>query len=129
MNMHPELRRAYDAEMTAAIEQYNANALEQAFSHLERAHILGQSFPIEHARSHWWMLKVGWKGRDFAEITGQLPRILGALLFSRVWVPVGNTGGAHVPPFKSMPIPTDLETLLDTYGRGQGVSRLVRPSK
>ncbi|MFZ1803640.1 MAG: DUF3703 domain-containing protein, partial [Nitrospira sp.] len=82
------------------------------------AHILGQSFPIEHARSHWWMLKVGWRRRDFVEIAGQLPRILGALLFSRMWVPIGNTGGARVSPFKSMPIPEDLQTLLDKYGRG-----------
>ncbi|HWF59800.1 MAG TPA: DUF3703 domain-containing protein [Nitrospira sp.] len=116
--MHPELRRAYDAEMTAAVSRYHDGDLRVAFSHLERAHILGQSFPIEHARSHWWMLKVGWRRRDFVEITGQIPRIVGSLLFSRIWTPSGNTGGAHVPPFKSMPIPADLQTLLDQYGRG-----------
>ncbi len=116
--MHPVLQQAYDAEMTAAVSQYDAGDLQLAFSHLERAHILGQSFPIEHARTHWWMLKVGWRCRDFVEIAGQLPRILGALLFSRMWVPIGNTGGARVPPFQSMPIPEDLQTLLDKYGRG-----------
>jgi hypothetical protein len=115
--MHPMLRQAYDAEMTAAVSPYGAGDLQLAFSHLERAHILGQSFPIKHARSHWWMLKVGWKRRDFVEIAGQLPRILGAFLFSRIWVPVGNTGGARVPPFTSMPIPEDLQTLLEKYGR------------
>ncbi len=115
--MHPELRRAYDSEMTSAVRQYYAGDLPLAFFHLERVHILGQSFPIEHARSHWWMLKVGWKRGDFVEIFGQLPRILGALLFSRIWVPVGNTGGARVPPFTSMPIPEDLRTLLEKYGR------------
>lgn len=116
--MHPELRRAYDAEMTAAIDQYNAGHLEPAFARLERAHILGQSFALAHARTHWWMLKIGWRCRDFVEIAGQLPRIMGALLFSQVWVPKGNTGGARVPPFKSMPIPPDLQTLLEKYGRG-----------
>jgi hypothetical protein len=116
--MHPVLRQAYRAEMTAAVSRYDAGDLQLAFSHLERAHILGQSFPIEHARTHWWMLKVGWRRRDFVEIAGQLPRILGALLFSRIWVPIGNTGGARVPPFQSMPIPEDLQTLLDKYGRG-----------
>ncbi|MBX3329252.1 MAG: DUF3703 domain-containing protein [Nitrospira sp.] len=114
--MHPELRRAYDAEMTAAIGQYEAGDLQLAFSHLERAHILGQLFPIEHARTHWWMLKVGLRRRDVVEIAGQIPRIVGALLFSRIWVPIGNTGGARVPPFKSMPIPEDLQTLLDKHG-------------
>ena len=63
------------------------------------------------------MLKVGWRHRDFVEVTGQLPRILGALLFSRIWVPIGNTGGARVPPFKSMPIPEDLQKLLDKFGQ------------
>ncbi len=116
--MHPELRRAYETEMTKAVGQYDAGDFRLAFSHLERAHILGQSFSIEHARSHWWMLKVGWKRRDMVEITGQIPRILGALLFSRMWVPIGNPGGARVPPFQSMPIPEDLQRLLDKYGRG-----------
>lgn len=115
--MHSELRRAYDAEMTEAGTRYDTRDLQLAFSHLERAHILGQSFPIEHARTHWWMLKVGWRRRDFVEIAGQLPRILGALLFSRIWVPIGNTGGARIPPFQSMPIPEDLQRLLDKYGR------------
>jgi hypothetical protein len=116
--MHSVLQQAYGAEMKAAVERYHADALDQAFTHLERAHILGQSFPIEHARSHWWMLKVGWQRRDFVEVTGQIPRVLGALLFSRIWVPIGNTGGARVPPFQSMPIPNDLLGLLQKYGRG-----------
>ncbi|MBS0184690.1 MAG: DUF3703 domain-containing protein [Nitrospira sp.] len=103
--------------MTAAMNHYSIGNFQPAFPHLERAHILGQSFSIEHARTHWWMLKVGWRCRDFVEITGQIPRIVGSLLFSRILVPSGNTGGARVPPFKSMPIPADLQILLDQYGR------------
>ncbi len=113
--MHPELRRAYDTEMMTAARLYNAGDLQLAFSHLEHAHILGQSFSIAHARTHWWMLKVGVRNRDIVEITGQIPRILGALFFSRIWVPIGNTGGARVPPFKPMPIPHELQVLLDQY--------------
>jgi hypothetical protein len=113
--MHPELRRAYDTEMTAAAKLYDTNQLQPAFSHLERAHILGQSFSIAHARTHWWMLRVGLRNRDIVEILGQIPRILGALLFSRIWVPIGNTGGARVPPFKTMPIPHELQVLLEKY--------------
>ncbi len=116
--MHPILQQAYDTELKAAVTRYRAGDFDQAFSHLERAHILGQSFNIAHARSHWWMLKVGWKRRDLVEVIGQVSRIVGALLFSRIWVPVGNTGGAHVSPFKSMPIPEDLQNILGTYGRG-----------
>ena len=116
--MHPQLRKSYRAEMTAAIEYYSAGNLQSAFTHLERAHILGQSFPMAHAQTHWWMLKVGWKRRDLVEVSGQIPRIIGALLFSKIWVPLGNTGGARVPPFRSMPISEDLRRLLEQYGPG-----------
>ena len=115
--MHAELRQAYDREMNAATEYCDGNNLEKAFSHLERAHILGQSFTFPHARAHWWMLKVGWKRQAPTEITGQVARILGALIFSRIWVPVGNTGGAHMPPFTSMPIPEEFKALLKRRGR------------
>jgi len=115
--MHAELRQAYDREMRAATEAYGEDNLDKAFFHLERAHILGQSFTLPHAKAHWWMLKVGWKRRDFTEIAGQVVRILGALSFSRIWVPAGNTGGAHVPPFRSMPIPEEFQPLLTRHGR------------
>jgi hypothetical protein len=115
--MHPELQRAYDAEMTTAARLYDAGDLPLTFSHLERAHILGQSFSIAHARTHYWMLRVGLRNRDIVEILGQIPRILGALLFSKIWVPIGNTGGARVAPFKTMPIPHKLQVILDQHGR------------
>ncbi len=116
--MHPKLRQVYEAEMTAAITRYHAGDLQLSFAHLEHAHILGQSFPIAHAQAHWWMLKIGWKRRDVVEIIGQIPRILGSLLFSKIWVPRGNTGGARVPPFRSMPIPHNLQNLLEKFGPG-----------
>ena len=107
-----ERRQAYDREMHAAAEYYSGNNLDKAFYHLECAHILGQSFAFAHAKAHWWMLKVGWKRRDPIEVRGQVVRIIGALLFSRIWVPLGNTGGAHVHPFRSMPIPEEFQALL-----------------
>ena len=115
--MHPELRQAYDGEMTAATERYNANNLDKAYYHLERAHILGQSFTLAHAKAHWWMLRVGWKRRDPTEIRGQVARIIAALIFSRIWVPLGNTGGANVHPLKPMPIPEEFQALLKRRGR------------
>src|SRR5690606_4249318 len=42
----------------------------------------------------------------------QLGRIVAAALFSRIWVPVGNTGGADVSTFRPMPMPDDLQALL-----------------
>ena len=116
--MHAELGQAYNREMGAAIEAYAKDDLDKAFFHLERAHILGQSFTLPHTKAHWWMLKVGWKRRDFIEITGQIIRAMGALSFSRIWVPVGNTGGTNVPPFRSMQIPEESQSLLSRHGRG-----------
>jgi len=116
--MHAELGQAYNREMGAAIEAYAKDDLDKAFFHLERAHILGQSFTLPHTKAHWWMLKVGWKRRDFIEISGQIIRAMGALSFSRIWVPVGNTGGTNVPPFRSMQIPEEFQSLLSRHGRG-----------
>lgn len=117
--MHSMLQQAYEREMSAAIEQYASHHLDKAFFHLERAHVLGQSFTIPHARAHWGMLKIGWRRRDFTEITGQIVRILGSLVFTWIWVPTGNTGGARVPPFSSMPVPEEFQDLLKKNGRNQ----------
>ena len=70
------------------------------------------SAPISSA-SHGWMLRVGWRRQDGREIRGQLLRIAGALLISRIWVPLGNTGGANVSPLQPMPLPDDLRRLLE----------------
>ena len=59
------------------------------------------------------MLRLGWSRRDLREVVGQIPRIFAAALFSRVWVPIGNTGGANVPAMRPMPIPPDLQAILD----------------
>jgi hypothetical protein len=59
------------------------------------------------------MLAVGWQRRDGREVFGQLTRIVAAALFSRLWVPVGNTGGANVSAVKPMPVPPDLQAILD----------------
>ena len=52
-------------------------------------------------------------------MTGQLLRILAAAFFSRIWVPIGNTGGANVPAMKPMHIPADLRAIL---GRDESMS-------
>jgi hypothetical protein len=58
------------------------------------------------------MLNLGLLTKDWREVAGQLPRITAALLFSRIWVPVGNTGRAHVSAFSVMPLSADLQELL-----------------
>ncbi|QIZ75752.1 DUF3703 domain-containing protein [Ferrimonas lipolytica] len=111
--MKLKLKRAFQAEMQHAMRYYKIGDYTAAFYHLERSHILGQSYVIPHTKSHWWMLKIGLKTKSGKEVLGQLMRILASILFSRLWVPIGNTGGTNVSPLKAMPIPQDLRSLLD----------------
>jgi hypothetical protein len=107
-----KLKDAYGLEMDQAIRFYRLNKFDVAFYHLERAHILGQSYILPHTKSHWWMLKIGFKKHNFREVFGQISRIIASVLFSKIWVPTGNTGGTNVNPLKSMPIPEDLNKIL-----------------
>lgn len=111
--MKPSLKYAFQHEMTVAKTAYNIMDDQTAFSHLERAHILGQRFFVPHFITHWWMLKIGFRQKDFREIFGQILRLFAVVpgfLFG--WVPIGNTGGANVSAIKPMPIPEDLEKIL-----------------
>lgn len=84
-----------------------------SWQHLERAHILGQPYPFEHTAVHLKMLLFGIKLKDWKEVIGQIPRLLVGGVKSFVGhIPVGNTGGANVPPLKSMEIPEDLAAII-----------------
>lgn len=110
--MSPQLKAAFANELQQANDYFRAGDINSAFIHLERAHILGQRDTLRHTWSHWWMFRVGLRSRDFREVRGQVLRMVAALLFSRIWVPEGNTGGANVSPLKPMAIPADLLELL-----------------
>ncbi len=108
------IKKHIDAEIEAASELIESGNLESAFYHLERAHVLGQAITVEHTRVHWLMLKIGWRKRDVREIFGQLLRIVGASTKTPFGIyPTGNTGGANVWFFKPMPIPDDLQKIIN----------------
>lgn len=110
--MNAELKQFYHTELTAAREATISGDYLKAFTHLERAHILSQKYPLPYAATHIRMLKLGWRVRDIREVVGQVTRTFAALLFSRIWVPVGNTGRANVSAFTAMPLPEDLALVL-----------------
>lgn len=110
--MHNALKSFYRDELVAAQTAEARGDLAQAFAHLERSHILSQRFALAHAATHLRMLRLGWRLRDAREVRGQLSRALAALLFSRIWVPVGNTGRANISAFRPMPLPEDLARVL-----------------
>lgn len=110
------LKIHYRKELELYKFELDKGNLSLAWRHLERAHILGQSWPREHSHVHWIMLKFGFRIKDMREIVGQIPRLLVGGVKSFVGkIPVGNTGGANVPPLQPIEIPTDLEALLKTY--------------
>jgi hypothetical protein len=62
------------------------------------------------------MLTIGMQRRSASEVFGQLVRIVASLIFSRIWVPIGNTGGTDVKPTVSMPIPDHLKEFFADEG-------------
>lgn len=103
------IRPYVEHEILAAREAESRGQPDIAFSHLERAHVLGQASTVEHVRVHWHMLLWSIRQRNVRECLGQMLRIVGAALSTALGlVPQGNTGGSNVPPFKSMPVPPDL---------------------
>lgn len=114
--MNHALREAYETELAAAAAARRAGNTEMAFHHLARAHILGQRHTLRHVHAHWLMLKLGASAGAWGEVAGQLSRIVAAAVFSRIWIPEGNTGRADVSALKPMPIPDDLLRLLEADG-------------
>lgn len=110
-------------ELEAYREHLELGNLQAAWSHLERAHIIGQSYPYYHSYVHWKMLLFGIRIKDSKEVIGQIPRLLVGGVKSFVGkIPVGNTGGANVPPLKPLPISEELLSIftkagLDHYGK------------
>jgi hypothetical protein len=107
------LREAFEAELEAARVAVAATDSVTAWARLERAHILGQRSTRAHVLAHVEMLRFAWVCKNSREIVGQLVRIIGASLLSRIWVPEGNTGGSNVSAFRSMALPQDLQQLFD----------------
>ena len=111
--MHPELRQAYEAEMTAAAGLYASGEFAQSFRHLEIAHVLGQHQVVAHARTHYWMLKIGIQRRSLREVWGQAIRIVLGIVGSAIGiVPLGNTGGTDISMFKRLPLDPHIEKLM-----------------
>lgn len=104
----------YRHELSKATEFLAKGCLQQCWHHYERAHILGQRWPLQHSYVHWQMLKFGLKIKSKKEVLGQITRLVFGGVKSFVGtVPIGNTGGANVPPLKPMEIPEDLAVIIN----------------
>lgn len=112
--IHPFVRHELDAARRAE----NRGEPDLAFRYLERAHVLGQSATLDHVGVHGRMLLWALRHRKAGEAVGQLWRLVAAALKTGLgWVPTGNTGGSNVSGLRRMPIPADLQCLLDAARR------------
>lgn len=112
------LKFHYEGELKKYRKALYENDLQHAWRHLERAHVIGQSYPWPHSLVHWKMLQFGIRIKSGREILGQIPRLMVGGIKSFVGkVPVGNTGGANVPPLRPMDISEDLQKILAPFQR------------
>ncbi len=111
------IRPHVDAELREAMRDP-----QNGFTHLERAHVLGQASTREHVRVHWRMLRWAWRHRDAREFAGQLLRIVGAATKTFIGlVPAGNTGGANVSAVRPMPLDPELAAII-ARARGEAAN-------
>ena len=114
------IRPHVDAELDKARQCESQNQAEQAFHHLENAHVLGQDSTWHHTRVHLRMWLWGLRHGRIRELLGQIPRIVGALTKTVFGLnPAGNTWGSNVSPFKPMPVPESLRKIIEA-ARSQG---------
>ncbi len=112
------LKNYFDEAITAHRNEIKKSNWAGAWRNLERAHIIGQPWAIEHTYVHWLMLKFGFRIKSTKEILGQIPRLLVGGVKSFVGkIPVGNTGGVNVPPLKHMEIPQDIQEVMKPFIR------------
>jgi hypothetical protein len=105
---------AWSEERAAAKSARSRKDLAAEWNHLERAHVLSQPMAGPHVRTHLSMLGCGLRRRDRRETLGQVARLMVAAPGS--WTgryPTGNTGGADVSALRPMPIPDDLQGVLE----------------
>jgi Protein of unknown function (DUF3703) len=112
-SMPTALQPFYKKELSDAAAAFEKQHYPESWRYLERAHILAQPYPYQHTAVHWKMFVFGIKLKNWKEVLGQIPRLLVGGVKSFVGhIPVGNTGGANVPPLKTMEIPDDLATII-----------------
>lgn len=115
-SMPSGLQVHYRQELDTYKQEMEKENLALAWRQLERAHILGQPWLVQHTHIHWLMLKFGIRIKSRKEILGQLLRLIFGGVKSFVGkVPTGNTGGSDVPPLLPMELPDDLDNLLKPY--------------
>lgn len=114
-----KLKPFFQNELLSYAQKIQEGNLKMAWAHLEKAHIIGQRYPYHHSLVHWKMLQFGFLIKNAKEIMGQIPRLFFGGVKSFVGtIPVGNPGGANVPPLKPFPIDPEIQGIFKKAGLG-----------
>ena len=101
------------AEYRLAANAIDEQNFDKAWHHLERAHVVAQDRLGPHCVSHWRMLRLAWRLRDWREALGQLFRLALAPLGNLTGkLPVGNNGRSSVRAFAPMEISQELKDVM-----------------
>lgn len=112
-------------EYRRAAEASDEQNFEESWHHLERAHVVAQDRLGPHCVSHWRMLELAWRTRDWRELLGQIFRLSLAPIGNITGrLPIGNSGRSNVSPFARMEIEPEISRVL-----GQSPAQDVRGSK
>lgn len=110
-----KVKQHFEVEITTAKKLILTGDFNNSWKHLENAHILSQRYALLHFKSHIAMLNYAIYKKDKREIVGQIIRLFFAIPSSLFKIaPFGNTGGANVNMFKSMPISNELKEILNS---------------
>ena len=122
--MNVRSKQAFDREIALGSQLTAAGDLEQAFRHLERAHVIGQTSVGAHAKAHWLMLVLEVRRKRVGASLGQAIRLVLGIVGSAVGVvPTGNTGGTDISMFKRLPIAPELRAIIEDTSPASGESQ------
>lgn len=115
--MPEKLKPFFREALNSYAEAMQKKQLHDAWHQLERAHVIGQAYPYEHSLVHLKMLVFGCRIKSMQEVFGQIPRLLVGGVKSFVGtIPIGNTGGANVPPMRPMIIEDEILEIFKKAG-------------
>ena len=102
-----------EAQIALASAARREGRVSDEFAHLEAAHVLGQESTRWHVRVHVEMARWALRQKSMRELSGQTLRIVGAAtktIFGLV--PIGNTGGTNISPFRRLPLSSSHEAII-----------------
>jgi Protein of unknown function (DUF3703) len=111
--INEKVKKFIEVELNLFATAYKLKDYNQAFSHLQRVHIVSQPYPIEHTLIHLRMLQFALVTYRPIEILVQIVYSMFSFKFSMLNIfPKGNTGGVNAVTKGRMEVSSDIESIL-----------------